>query len=308
MKMIRIVIAALLTVALSACGQQKATTSSTIDLKSICGNSTKAPQKYDHIVVIVDENRTWNDVGLGFSAGQMPFMNSMAQQCSYYSLWNETNPSQSSLTQYIGMTSGIDNLHTVNDCKPSASCSSQDNNIFRQIRQNGGTTRSYVEGASQPCSAAGNAAKHIPAFYYQGAYDDSTGHHSDQDFCKDEIRPLAEFNVDALPTYSYVTPDLCNDGHDCDDATVDSWNKAIIDKITTSTIYKKGTTAIFVMYDEDTPVPNLIIAPTAKTGVIDHIAGSHASVLKTWEEMLGLPVLQQGQLPTAPSLRSSAGI
>jgi hypothetical protein len=42
--------------------------------------------------------------------------------------------------------------------------------------------------------------------------------------------------------------------------------------------------------------------------MISSPVGSHASLLKTMELMLGLPVMAQGQLPTATSLRSSAHI
>ena len=41
---------------------------------------------------------------------------------------------------------------------------------------------------------------------------------------------------------------------------------------------------------------------------ISSMAGSHADLLKTMEEMLGLEVLNQGQLPKAISLRESAHI
>jgi len=36
----------------------------------------------------------------------MPYLNGLAKQCAYYEQWDDTNPAQSSLTQYIGITSG----------------------------------------------------------------------------------------------------------------------------------------------------------------------------------------------------------
>ena len=66
------------------------------------------------------------------------------------------------------------------------------------------------------------------------------------------------------------------------------------------------TTFVVVAYDEDEPVPNLLITPTAHAGVILGAAGSHAALLKTIELALGLPVMQQGQLPAAISLRKPA--
>jgi hypothetical protein len=275
----------------------------------VCGSTGAPPAHYQHVVVFSFENRTWSNVGLGFSASTMPYMHSLAAQCSYFSDWTETNTSQNSLTQYIGETSGVDNPNTVSDCNPSTSCRSTDDNIFRQVRVAGGTARSYVEGATTGCSASGNAAKHIPALYYFGRYTDGTGSHNDNDFCNTEVRPYTEFDVNNLPTYAFITPTLCNDGHDCGDATVDAWAKTNIQKVLDSNAYKSGSTAVFVWYDEDHPVPNAQIAPTSHKGQITQTGvGSHAAMLKTIEDMLGVPLMNQGQLPGATDLRSLLGI
>lgn len=276
---------------------------------TVCGSTAAPPAKYDHVVVFSFENRTWSNVGLGFSATTMPYLHSLATQCSYFSDWTETNAAQNSLTQYIGATSGVNNTSTVNDCSPSTSCRSTDNNLFRQVRVAGGTARSYVEGATAGCSAGGNAAKHVPALYYFGSYTDATGPHADNDFCTTEVRPYSEFDVNNLPTFAFVTPTLCNDGHDCGDATVDAWVKINVQKVLDSAAYQAGKTAVFVWYDEDHPVPNLQIAPTGHKGQVTQTGlGSHAAQMKTIEDMLGLPILTQGQLAAATDLRSTLGI
>ena len=275
----------------------------------LCGSTASPPANYQHVVIFSFENRTWNNVGLGFSASTMPYLHSLASQCSYFQDWTETNTSQNSLTQYIGETSGVNNTSTVNDCNPSPSCQSVDNNIFRQVRQAGGTARNYVEGATTGCSASGNAAKHIPGLYYFGTYTDGTGSHNDHDFCGTEVRPYSEFDPNNLPTYAFITPTLCNDGHDCGDATVDAWAATNIQRVIDSPAYQAGTVAIFVWYDEDHPVPNLTIAPTSHKGNITQTGvGSHAALMKTVEDLLGVPFLNQGQLPGATDLRTLLGI
>ncbi len=275
----------------------------------VCGSTAAPAAHYDHVVVFSFENRTWSNVGLGFSTSTMPYLHSLASQCSFFSDWTETNTQQDSLTQYIGETSGVDNPNIVNDCNPSTTCRSTDDNIFRQVRIAGGTARSYVEGATTGCSASGNAAKHIPALYYFGGYTDATGTHNDHDFCNTEVRPYAEFDPNNLPTYAFVTPTLCNDGHDCGDATVDAWASANIQRVLDSAAYKAGKTAVFVWYDEDHPVPNLQIAPTSHRGDITQTGiGTHAALLKTIEDLLGVPFMNQGQLPSATDLRAVLGI
>lgn len=275
----------------------------------VCGSTATPPARYDHVVVFSFENRTWSNVGLGFSSSAMPYLHSLAAQCSYFSDWTETNTSQSSLTQYIGETSGVNNPNTVNDCNPSTTCRSTDDNIFRQVRVAGGTAINYVEGATTGCSASGNAAKHVPNLYYFGSYTDASGTHSDHDFCNTEVRPYTEFDPNNLPTYAFITPTLCNDGHDCGDATVDAWASTNIQRVLDSAAYKAGTVAVFVWYDEDHPVPNLQIAPTSHKGNITQTGiGSHAAMLKTIEDLLGVPFMNQGQLPGATDLRSVLGM
>ncbi len=276
---------------------------------SVCGSTSAPPARYQHVVIFSFENRTWSNVGLGFSATTMPYMRSLASQCSYFSDWTETNTAQNSLTQYIGETSGVSNPNTVNDCSPSTSCRSTDDNVFRQVRQAGGRAINYVEGATTGCSASGNAAKHIPALYYFGTYTDGTGTHSDHDFCNAEVRPYTEFDVNNLPTFAFITPTLCNDGHDCGDATVDAWASTNVQRVLNSAAYAAGTTAVFFWWDEDHPVPNLTIAPTSHKGNLTQVGvASHAALLKTIEDMLGLPFMNQGQLPGATDLRSALGI
>ncbi|HEY4378247.1 MAG TPA: alkaline phosphatase family protein [Acidimicrobiales bacterium] len=281
----------------------KAAVAAAPSLSAPCGRATTPPARYSHVVVMLEENRTWAGgrspaVGMGFSATKMPFLHSLAAKCSYYTDWAETNASQDSLNQYIGLTSGVVNSHTVNDCSPSATCRSTDNNIFRQVRVAGGSPRSYVDGATTRCSAAGNAAKHIPALYYYGGTDHS--------HCSGEVVPLSYLDPNHLPTFAFITPNLCHDGHDCADANVDAWAKTTLTRILNGATYAGGKTLVVVTYDEDRPVPNLLIAPTAHVGAIHSPAGSHPALLKTVEQLLGLPVMNQGQLPTAISLRTSA--
>lgn len=274
-----------------------------------CGSTATPPRRYQHVVVIMEENRTWPGVGgAGFKDPYMPFLRDAAANCTSFQHWTETNTSQNSLNQYIGLASGVSNDSTVDDCDPSATCRSTDDNIFRQVRRSGGTARSYVEGATTGCSDAGNAAKHVPAMYFYGTYTNSSGTHSDHDFCDREVRPLSELDVDHLPTFAMITPNLCNDGHDCVNATVDSWARDHIQPILDSAAYASGNTVVMVLYDEDRPVPNLIMAPTAARGLNTTVDASHAAALRTWEQMLGLPLMATPQVAAAPSLRAPAHI
>src|SRR5207244_11709488 len=132
-------------------------------------------------------------------------------------------------------------------CDHSTSCRSTDNNIFRQVRVSGGTARNFVEGATSGCSASGNAPKHIPSLYYYGTYTNSSGATvSDNSFCSVETRAYTEFDPNNLPTYAFISPDLCNDGHDCGDDVVDNWAKTNVQKILASTDDKSDSTDVLI--------------------------------------------------------------
>jgi phosphatidylinositol-3-phosphatase len=213
----------------------------------------------------------------------MPFLHDLARQCAYFNDWTETDTNQNSLTQYVGQMTGARQSGTVNDCSPSASCSTQADNIFRQARRAGMTAINYVEGATSDCSSDGNASKHIPVLYLWGA--------DDRQHCSAQLRPLQRLNVDALPNFAFVTPNLCNDGHDCANSTVDNWARVHIQAILDSAEYRAGRVAVFVWYDEDHPVPNLWITPTATPGAVSVQSAGAAGTLAAWESMLGLPCL-----------------
>src|SRR4051812_23116025 len=113
-------------------------------LAAPCGRTAAPPTTYNHVVILMNENRTWAGgrtpaVGMGFSSTNMPFLHGLATKCTYYKDWRETNSTQNSLNQYVGLTSGVVNGSTINDCNPSVTCNSTDNNIFRQIRASGRT-------------------------------------------------------------------------------------------------------------------------------------------------------------------------
>ncbi len=262
----------------------------------VCGNAGAHPNRYSSVVVFAFENRTWSDVGGAGFGSSMPYLHSLAQQCAYFTDWTETDTAQNSLTQYIGQTTGARQAGTVNDCSPSATCSTTADNIFRQARSAGITAIDYVEGATKPCSAAGNAARHVPDLYMWSA--------ADRAACTAQVRPYSEFNPNQLPNFAFVTPTLCNDGHDCGNSTVDSWAQKNIAPVLSSAAYKAGHVAVFVWYDEDHPVPNVWVTPTAAPGGHSLSGAGYAGTLSAWESMLGLPCLANAC--NAPAMRTAA--
>jgi hypothetical protein len=263
-----------------------------------CGIPSPHPTRYSSVVVFAFENRTWSTVGgVGFGTG-MPYLHALAQRCAYFTDWTETDTTQSSLTQYVGQATGARRPGTVNDCQPSTTCSTTANNIFRQARHRSMKAVNYVEGATTGCSNAGNPLRSftIPDLYLWGADDRAN--------CTAQVRPMSEFDPNQLPNFAFITPTLCNSGHDCSNAVVDAWAQAHVQPVLNSNAYRAGKVAVFIWYDEDHPVPNMWITPTAHSGALSTAGAGYAGTLNAWESMLGLPCLANAC--SAPDLRIPA--
>ena len=194
---------------------------------SPCGASG-TPAVHQKVVVFSFENRNWSSVG-GTQFQSVPYFAALAKHCPTFANFTEPNTSQNSATQYVGTWTGSTANTVRNDCNPSASCGSLQDNIARQARNAGLVPRSYVEGATKTCSASGNAAKHIPALYFTGGTDHS--------HCNTEVLPYSSFDPNHLADFSFVTPTQCNDGHDCSNSTVSKWAAANVQPVLDSNAY-----------------------------------------------------------------------
>jgi hypothetical protein len=71
-----------------------------------------------------------------------------------------------------------------------------------------------------------------------------------------------------------------------------------------SNSYAAGKTAIFVVWDEDSPMPFIALAPTVQAGTVESAKVDHYALLRTTEEMLGIPT-RLAAAAGAPSMRAS---
>jgi phospholipase C len=115
---------------------------------------------------------------------------------------------------------------------------------------------------------------------------------------------LTDVNSGNLPAFSVLLPNNQHSMHDNNVSSGDAYAQTILDPLLNSAAYKKGDLAIFFLWDENTPIPNVLIAPSVAPGTkIAVTTGnpiSHFSAPRTWDEMLGLPLL--GDTKLAPSL------
>jgi hypothetical protein len=243
------------------------------------------------------ENHTWRQV-LG-SPSAAPFEASLASQCATATDYHTVG--SPSLPNYIGATSGA--TQGIGDDDGPSSHPLTVDNLFRQVRAAGGTERSYEEDMSQSCQlgSSGNyAVKHNPAAYYLGPGG------QDRAACQADDVPFGTWTTDLstgrLPTFAFITPNLCHDTHDCSVATGDAWLAHELPRILATPVYRMGKTAVVVVWDEESPVANIVIGPAVRPGTVVKQPFDHFALLRTTEEMLGLPG-RLGGAAGAPSLR-----
>jgi hypothetical protein len=271
-----------------------------------CGVAQKAANtKYEHVVWIVMENKSFAQVN---GSADAPYINKLAGLCGEATNYNAiTNPS---LPNYIAMTSGSPQGVT-DDADPPAHPLNVDS-IFSQL---GGDWRALNESMKTNCGQHTDgkyAPKHNPAAYYVEKNFSTLCQQKDIPFDNTASTP------DLSGKFTFITPDLCDDMHDnCAGTGVpgelqtgDKYLSTLIPQLVNSTQYQSGNTAIVVTWDEggagSNQVLTEVIAPTVVPGTKASDAFTHYSLLRTTEDMLGLPPL--GEATKAASMRNAFSI
>jgi Phosphoesterase family len=271
-----------------------------------CG--TVGSTTYDHVIWILMENKSYPSV---IGSRSAPYETALAHQCASAAHWKDAGSQYDSLPNYIALTTGIPTGDPrldpfICDCAPASSVKVTVDNLFRQVRAAGLTEKSYAEGMSGNCSNSGTtyAPKHNPALYMWGG--------SDRQACRADDVPMGsngsgafidDLRAGRLPNFSYIAPNLCHDTHDCGVPAGDAYLKTLIGNILASGLYGQGHTAVVVVWDEDTPVPNLVVSPSVHPGTVVKSKVSHYSLLRATEDIFGLPRLLSAS--HAPDLRAA---
>jgi hypothetical protein len=249
------------------------------------------------VFLVVMENQNWSGIIGSASApyinGQLLPIASHAEQ--YY------NPPgvHPSLPNYLWLEAGT-NFGVTDDGDPFSNGQNTTQHLVTQLALAGKTWKAYQEdisGTTCPLSDVNEyAVKHDPFVYFA---DVSNNNNSKSQTCITHIRPYTELAADLqnnqVANYNFITPNLCNDMHDCGVSAGDAWLSTEIPKIMNSAAYRNGG-AIFITWDEgendsDGPIGMIVISPLAKgNGYSNSIRYTHSSTLLTIEETFGLSV------------------
>jgi hypothetical protein len=221
-------------------------------------------------------------------------------------------PSLPSEPHYIWMEAGTnafaDHTFTV-DAPPSATNSTaSDTHLARQLQDasDGRDWMSYQEGLSDATGACPIHAsmryvpRHDPFVFFRdvsGAGGDAPA--ADDPYCVAHHRSLdalaGDLSSRAVKSYNFISPDLCHDMHGnsgCPGDTIrmgDDWLQAQMPALIAFVNENGGV--ILITWDEEGQLPFLAVGPTVKKGYTGQVRYDHGSILRSVEEMLGLPVL-----------------
>jgi hypothetical protein len=254
-----------------------------------------------HVVVIVMENHELADI---VGRPDAPFINSLTRSGALATAsYGVAHPS---LPNYLALTGGS-TFGITSDC---TDCSVRAPNLVDQLERAHIGWKAYMEDLPSACSlrssASGYAKKHDPFLYYRDVAGDSRRCHKVVPY----TQLASDLRTGRLPTFSWITPNLCDDMHDCSVSQGDHFLAGIVPSLRRE-LGPKGF--LVLTWDEGTSdqsccsagsggrVATIVLGGGVRAGGRSAIPYDHYSVLKTVEQALGLGLLGKAACPcTAP--------
>ena len=254
----------------------------------------------DYLVVILMENKNLTSI-IGSAAA--PYINELADDyglaTNYYDVSNSL-----SLPNYLGLTTGQSYVSWSSCNKPPSQCPGftpiSAPTIVNSLESSGMTWRAYMEDMPSNCYQNDYnlyVVRHNPFAYFSDIANNPTE-------C-DLVVP-AGINASRLisdlasPTsasnFMWLTPNLCDDMHNCSVSTGDKYVSLIIPEILNSTVFRAGRASLFLTWDEGgainaTHVPAIWAGPLVRNNFTSAIPHNHYSFLKTLESVWNLSSL-----------------
>jgi phosphatidylinositol-3-phosphatase len=289
-----------------------------------------------HVFVIVMENTGARDIYDGTGA---PYLHSLLERGAHATNYRDPLAlGVLSEPHYVWMEAGTNRFADARICAdgdPSArNSTASTDHLTTQMATAASPVSwtSYQEGLDPsttgvcPVDGAGHyAPKHDPFVFFQDVAGSPPA--KDDAGCAAHHRASTALNADLasgdVADYVFLTPDLCHDMHDqCAGAgrvpTGDAWLKDNLPPVLD--FADAHDSVVFLAWDEGDPtsktMPFFAFGPSVAAGRASGVTVTHSSLLRTIEELFGLPILPTvagasdladlfvgGRLP----LRSAAG-
>jgi hypothetical protein len=203
------------------------------------GTSGTMPQ-FAHVFIVLGENSSYSQT---YNSSSMPYLTSLANQYGLATkYWADTHPS---IGNYEALASG--QIFTNDDGQTPSSLPLSADNIAFEVQQAGKTWKDYVESGNG-CGAlnSGNyIVRHDPLQYFTNINTQTANFVCFSQFATD----LANHT---LPNLSWLSPNGCDDAHDCPLSTFDNWLKTEIGPLLASSYFQPGGDGLLIItFDED---------------------------------------------------------
>jgi len=241
----------------------------------------------DRVFVIAMENQELEDI---IGNPNAPYLNGLASQ--YGVATSYTAIRHPSLPNYMALTGG-QTFFDVN-CE---TCRVDAPNIADLVEASGRTWTAYMEGMTSACGLFDEGlyvTRHNPFVHYRNIAENPSR-------CARVVpftRFAADLNAGGLANFVWITPDLCHDMHDCSVATGDAWLAGIVPSIVQSPAFANAV--LVILWEEGTSaiggggrVPLIVVSPRTPSGTQSAVPSNHYGLLRTVEELWGLPLLGQ---------------
>ncbi|GAC1436096.1 MAG: alkaline phosphatase family protein [Terriglobales bacterium] len=241
---------------------------------------------FSHVFIVVEENTNYSSA---IGNPSMPYFNGLAQKyglaTQYYA---NTHPS---IGNYFMLTTG--QIITNNDGFTGTVTA---DNVVRHLLTAGKTWKAYEEslpsvGYISP-DIGNYVRRHCPLSYFSDVVNSSAQ--------KLHLVPFTQFAKDrinnALPRYSFITPNLCNDAHNCSLSTADTWLKNNIGPLIQSSVFQAGGLLIIVFDESGNDNVNgggrvawvVVTGGHSKPGYKSSVLYRHQNTLRLMLQGLGL--------------------
>ena len=266
-------------------------------------SAPRAPGTYNiqHVFVVVMENHGFKNV---WNTSSTPYITGLGNANTYATNYFATN--HPSLPNYLDMYGG-DNFGITTDCPPSDSCHVNATSLADNLEAKGLTWKAYMESMPSPCyltSAGDYAPKHNPFVYFDNIRNDATrcaAHDVPYTALANDLASAA-----TTPNYAFIAPNLCNDMHNCSVDTGDTWLKDNLPAILNSPACTSDKCLLILTWDEmeggqANHVLTIFAGSAARTGgVASNVSYTHFSMLRTIEDIFGLPTQTANDASAAP--------
>ena len=245
------------------------------------------------VFIILMENHDWSEI----TASVAPYIRGtlvpMGAHAEQYFNPPGNHPSE---PNYIWLEAGSNlGLTSDNDAGPGNSVATT-SHLVTYLSNAAISWKGYMESmpaGTCPLASSGEyAAKHDPFVFFQDVTGNNDANNAN---CIAHVVPYTQLASDlqngTVARYNFITPNLCNDMHDCSVATGDTWLASNLPAILNSNAYKNNG-AIFITWDEsensDGPIGMVVLSPLAKVNYQNSIHYTHSSTVRTMQNIFGV--------------------